>query len=126
MSAPAAPLGTLEVALAHAQRLLARDPAAAAEQAAEILKLHPDLPEALALSGLALGYLGKGEEAIAALRRAVHFKAELPDAWRALGDHYTALEMREAADEAFAQFIRHSTHDPRPVSYTHLRAHETP
>ena len=63
MSVPAVPLGTLEVALAHAQRLLARDPAAAAEQAAEILKVHPDLPEALALSGLALGYLGRGEEA---------------------------------------------------------------
>src|SRR6188768_562297 len=113
MSAPAAPLGTLEVALAHAQRLLARDPAAAAEQAAEILKVHPDLPEALALSGLALGHLGQGEEAISALRRAVHFKPELPDAWRALGDHYTALEMREAADEAFAQHLRYSTHDPK-------------
>jgi tetratricopeptide (TPR) repeat protein len=116
MSAPAAPLGTLEVALAHAQRLLARDPTAAAEQAAEILKVHPELPEALALSGLALGYLGKGEEAIAALRRAVHFKPALPDAWRALGDHYSALEMREAADEAFAQHLRHSTHDPKLMS----------
>jgi tetratricopeptide (TPR) repeat protein len=113
MSAPAAPLGTLEVALAHAQRLLARDPAAAAEQAAEILKVHPDLPEALALSGLALGHLGQGDDAILALRRAVHFKPELPDAWRALGDHYTALEMREAADEAFAQHLRYSTHDPK-------------
>ena len=35
MSAPAA-LGTLEVALANATRLLARDAAAAAEQAAEV------------------------------------------------------------------------------------------
>jgi predicted Zn-dependent protease len=75
--------------------------------------VHPDLPEALALSGLALGHLGQGEEAISALRRAVHFKPELPDAWRALGDHYTALEMREAADEAFAQHLRYSTHDPK-------------
>ena len=83
------PLGTFEVALRHAARLLERDAAAAAEQAAEILKVHPDQPDALALSGLALGRLGKGEEAIAALRRAVHFKPELPDAWRALGDHYT-------------------------------------
>ncbi len=111
---PAAePLGTLEVALRHAERLLARDPAAAAEQAAEILRLHPDHADALLLSGLALGRLGKGEEAIAALRRAVHFKPELFEAWRALGDHYSALEMREAADEAFAQHFRHSTKDPR-------------
>jgi tetratricopeptide (TPR) repeat protein len=116
MSAPAAPLGTLEVALAHAQRLLASDAAAAAEQAAEILKVHADLPEALALCGLALGHLGQGEEAIAALRRAVHLKPELPDAGRALGDHYSALDMREAADEAFAQHLRHSTHDPKLMS----------
>jgi len=107
------PLGTLEVALRHAARLLEGDPAAAAEQAAEILKVHPDQPDALAFSGLALGRLGKGEESILALRRAVHFKPALPDAWRALGDHYSALEMRDAADEAFAQHLRHSTHDPK-------------
>ena len=110
------PLGTLEVALAHARRLLEREPALAAEQAAEILKIHADQPEALLLSGLALGRIGQGEEAIAALRRAVHFKPELPEAWRALGDHYTALEMRAAADEAFAQHLRHSTHDPKLMS----------
>jgi len=110
------PLGTLEVALRHAARLLEDNAAAAAEQAAEILKVHPDQPDALALLGLALGRLGRGEEAILALRRAVHFKPELPDAWRALGDHYSALDMREAADEAFAQHLRHSTHDPRLMS----------
>jgi tetratricopeptide (TPR) repeat protein len=113
VNSSAEPLGTLEIALRHAARLLEREPAAAAEQAGEILKVHPDQPEALALSGLALGRLGKGEEAIAALRRAVHFKPELDEAWRALGDHYSALEMREAADEAFAQHLRHSIRDPR-------------
>ncbi len=110
------PLGTLDVALAHARRLLEREPALAAEQAAEILKVHPDNPEALLLSGLALGRTGQGEEAIAALRRAVHFRPELPEGWRALGDHYTVLGMREAADEAFAQHLRHSTHDPKLMS----------
>jgi len=105
--------GTLEVALAHAMRLLDTDARAAAEQAAEILKMIPDQPNALALRGLAFGRLGRGEEAIEALRRAVHLKPALPDAWRALGDHYTALEMREAADGAYAQAIRHSTHDPK-------------
>jgi tetratricopeptide (TPR) repeat protein len=109
----AEPLGTLQVALTHAARLLDRDPAAAQEQAAEILKVHPDQPNALALSGLALGRMGQGDAAIEALRRAVHLKPGLPDAWRALGDHYTAIEMRAAADEAYAQSIRHSTHDPR-------------
>jgi len=107
------PTGTLEVALAHAARLLDSDARAAAEQAEEILKTVPDQPNALALKGLALGRLKQGDEAIELLRRAVHLKPALPDAWRALGDHYTALEMREAADGAYAQSIRHSTHDPR-------------
>jgi len=110
------PLGTVEVALAHAARLLDRDPASAAEQAAEILKVMPDQPDALALSGLALGRLGQGDDAIAALRRAVHLKPELPEAWRALGDHYSALQMRDAADAAFAQQIRYSTRDPKLMS----------
>ena len=105
--------GTLDTALAHAARLLGAAPAAAAEQADEILKVVPDQPNALALLGMALGRLGRGEDAIAMLKRAVHLKPALPDAWRALGDHYTALEMREAADGAYAQSIRYSTRDPR-------------
>jgi tetratricopeptide (TPR) repeat protein len=106
-------LGTARFALANAARLLDRDAAAAAEQAEEILKVVPDQPEALTLLGLALGRLGKGEAAIETLRRSVHLKPEQPDAWRALGDHYSALEMLDAADEAFAQHIRHSTRDPK-------------
>jgi tetratricopeptide (TPR) repeat protein len=110
---PAEPTGTLAVALAHATRLLQTDAQAALEQAGEILKVVPDQPQALALEGLALGRLGRGDEAIERLRRAVQLKPALPEAWRALGDHYTALEMRDAADGAYAQSIRHSTHDPR-------------
>jgi tetratricopeptide (TPR) repeat protein len=110
---PAGPLGTLELALAQALRLLDRDAHLAAEQVEEILKVIPDQPDALALKGLAFGRIGKGDDAIQALRRAVHFKPELPDAWRALADHYNALEMREAADEAFAQHLRYSTSDPK-------------
>jgi tetratricopeptide (TPR) repeat protein len=109
----AEPTGTLDSALTHATRLLNTAPAAAAEQAAEILKVIPDQPNALALHGLALGRMGRGEEAIAALKRAVFLMPALPDAWRALGDHYTALEMPEAADGAYAQSIRHSTRDPK-------------
>jgi tetratricopeptide (TPR) repeat protein len=113
VSATGEPLGTLAFALSHATQLLEKDPATAAEQAAEILKAFPDQPQALALSGLALGKVGQGEAAIEALRRAVQLKPDLPDAWRALGDHYSALEMRDAADAAFAQHIRYSTRDPK-------------
>jgi tetratricopeptide (TPR) repeat protein len=107
------PTGSLEVALLHATRLLRSDARAALAQADEILEVVPDQPEALALKGLALGRLGQGEAALEVLRRAVQLKPELPDAWRALADHYSALEMREAADEAFAQHFRHSTRDPK-------------
>jgi Flp pilus assembly protein TadD len=113
LNTPGEPLGTVELALLHATRLLEREPALAAEQANEILKLVPDQAQALALSGLALGRLGKGEESIDALRRAVHLKPDMPEAWRALADHYSALEMRDAADAAYAEAIRHSTRDPR-------------
>jgi tetratricopeptide (TPR) repeat protein len=113
VASDAHPVGTVELALTHAGRLLARDPAAAAEQAAEILAVAPDHARALALRGLALGRLGQGEAAIEALRRALHLDPAQPDAWRALGDHYCALEMREAADEAYAQGVRHATRDPK-------------
>jgi predicted Zn-dependent protease len=107
------PTGTLEVALAHAARLLERDARAALNQADEILKVMADQPDALALRGLALGRLGDGDAALEVLRRAVHLKPELPDAWLALADHYSALDMRDAADEAYAQHFRHSTRDPK-------------
>jgi tetratricopeptide (TPR) repeat protein len=110
------PVGTLGQALENASRLLARDPAAAAEQAAEILKVVRDQPNALAIFGLALGRMGQGDAAIASLRRAVGLMPQQPEAWRALGDHYSAIEMREAADEAYAQSVRYSTRDPHLMS----------
>ena len=145
MSAPAT--GTLEQALAHAERLLDRYPGLAGEQASEILKAIPGHPAALRLLaaalaaqgdntgavqllspladsqprwaavhldlGLTLGRLGRGQEAMAALRRAVELKPDLPQAWRALGDHLTAAGELEAADAAYAEHVRHATADPR-------------
>ena len=65
MESPAEPLGTLEVALLHARRLLEREPAAAAEQANEILKVFPDQPNALAISGLVSGLCRLSQYSIA-------------------------------------------------------------
>ena len=147
MSATPEPVGTLEVALAHARRLLQQDPSAAAEQATEILKAVPGQPMAqlllgvarrssgavadaiqilTALSkqqpqwaavhfelGLAFGANRQGDEAVAALRRAVALKADFPDAWRTLADHLSAAGDAEGADRAYAQHIRYSTRDPR-------------
>lgn len=139
--------GTLEQALAHAARLLERDPALAVEQLDEILQVAAGHPAALQLLaaarslqgdvqgaldiliplaqaqpnwamihfelGLALGRRGRGQEAIQALRRAVALKPDLPQAWRALGDHLMAAGEQEAADAAYASHVRYSTHDPR-------------
>ena len=63
--------------------------------------------------GLALGRVGRGQEAIGALRRAVALKNDLPQAWRTLGDHLMAAGEAEAADDAYAQHVRHATADPR-------------
>ena len=143
----AAATGTPEQALAHAARLLERDPALAAEQLDEILQVAPghpqalqllaaarsrqdDLPGALAILvplartqpnaaaihfdlGLALDRSGRGPDAIAALRRAVALKPDLPQAWRVLGDCLTAAGEREAADAAYVSHVRHSTRDPQ-------------
>jgi predicted Zn-dependent protease len=147
MSSASGPVGTVEVALGHAARLLATDPAVAAEQAAEILKVVPDQPQAMLLLGVArrksgdthsasevlrsltskqphwaaahyelgitLGAERKGDAAVGALRRAVQLKPDMGDAWRALGDHLTAIGDAQGADAAYAQHIRFSSQNPR-------------
>jgi hypothetical protein len=47
------PTGSLDVALAHASRLLATDPALAAEQASEILRVVAHHPQAMLVLGAA-------------------------------------------------------------------------
>jgi predicted Zn-dependent protease len=140
-------VGTVEIALNHTARLLATDPATAAEQATEILRVVPEHPHAMLLLGiarrrmgevpaavevlsalvvkqpnsavanfelgLALGADHKGDAAVNALRRALELKPEMGDAWRALGDHLTAIGDSQGADEAYARHIKYSTRDPR-------------
>ncbi len=147
MSGQPQPLGSLEVALSHASRLLPVQPTLAAEQATEILKVVPGHPVAMLLLavarracgdataaleglqqlciqqprwaaaqyelGVTLGSLGQGEAAIAALRRAVALNADMPDAWRTLGDHLTAIGDAAGADAAYAHHIKAATKDPR-------------
>ena len=142
----AEPTTSLEVALAHTQRLLASDPALAEAQAHEILRNVPGEPVAqrlLAASrslrgdadgalailqplaaahpqwarvhldlGLALGAARRGAEALAALQRAVTLQPRLPGAWRAIGDHLTAVGDTAGADAAYAEHLRQSPGDP--------------
>jgi predicted Zn-dependent protease len=64
-------------------------------------------------AGLVLGQLGRGDEAIAALRRAVALKPDHPEAWRLLADHLMAGGETQEADSAYARHIKASTRDPR-------------
>jgi len=113
LSTRAEPVGTLEVALAHASRLLAAKPAVAAEQACEILKVVPRQPQAFLILGLARAMTGDADGSIDALTRAVSLRPDLPDAWIALADQLRARGDAEAADRAYAHYIKAATRDPR-------------
>ncbi len=72
MNSVSEPVGTLEVALGHAARLLERDPRLAVEQADEILKAVPGHPHARLILGAAhrrLGNTGAALEVLAPLAR---------------------------------------------------------
>jgi tetratricopeptide (TPR) repeat protein len=112
VSATTDPTGTLDVAMRHASRLLAAQPALAAEQAREILKVVPDHAPAAYLLASALARAGRGDEAIAALRRTVELKPDHPEAWRALADHLHAIGDTDGADAAYARHIQNSTRNP--------------
>ena len=66
-SGVAAPVGSIDVALAHATRLLERDPRLAAEQASEILRIFPGEPNATLILGIAERAGGNRDGALAAL-----------------------------------------------------------
>jgi predicted Zn-dependent protease len=112
MSATADPTGTLDVAMKRAAQLLAVQPALAVEQAREILKAVPNHAPAAFLLANALGRTGRGDEAIAALRRTVELNPGHPEAWRVLADHLHAVGDTEGADAAYARHIQCSTRNP--------------
>jgi tetratricopeptide (TPR) repeat protein len=144
-SSPQPNTADLKTALAHAERLLNRDPRLAGQQAEEVLKVHPgsepaqrilaaacrlqgDAARSLALLeplawrnpdspgflfeyGQSLGAMGRGVEAITALRRAVQLEPGHAAAWRALGDQLAVAGdeagSRDAYEKHFATSIRH-------------------
>jgi len=147
MNSVTEPSGTLETALSRTKQLLESNPALAAEQAGEILKVVPDHPMATLLLavaqrmmgdiapaltlleglaakqpnwaaahyelGIVLGEAQQRDAALAAFRRAVALKPDMPDAWREIGDQLTFRGDREGADAAYARHIKASTKDPR-------------
>jgi tetratricopeptide (TPR) repeat protein len=81
MTATPEPTGNLQTALAQATRLLEVDPALAAEQALEILKVLPDHPAAVALLAAARRRAGEPLAAIALLEPLLRTQAAGAAAW---------------------------------------------
>ena len=88
-----------------------------AEGATRILEpLAQEQPRSPAVQlelGIALGRGGRGDDAVAALRRALALKPELPRAWLALGDHLSAVGDDAGAQHAYSEHLVHSVRDPR-------------
>jgi tetratricopeptide (TPR) repeat protein len=79
------PTGTLEVAVAHAMRLLTTRPQLAAEQAAEILKAVPGHPPALLIQGAAARASGDVTRALEILDGITRQRPQWSPAWYELG-----------------------------------------
>ncbi len=119
--------GTLAQALDHARRLLGRDPAMAAQQASEILRVVPGSVAAHRLLGTALGLQGRHREAITALARATTLDAGDAEAWRQLAGQLTAIGDREGAARATAGELQASTRNPALIrAALALRANDLP
>jgi tetratricopeptide (TPR) repeat protein len=100
-----------QLILAASLRLTGR-PAEALDLLDRLTQTQPQAPLVHYEHGLALGRLGRGEAAVAALRRAVALQPTLARAWLALADHLRAIGDTEGADAAQLAHVRHSVRDP--------------
>jgi tetratricopeptide (TPR) repeat protein len=107
---PEQPVATLLLGVAQRRN---GSPALAEQTLAALSEKHSAWAIAHYELALALAELRRGDAAVAELRRAVSLKPDMPDAWRALGDHLTGAGDVAGADAAYAQHIRFSTRDPR-------------
>jgi tetratricopeptide (TPR) repeat protein len=112
MSNSSDPTGSLAQALAHTERLMARDPALAAEQATEILKAVPNQRDALLMLGRAQGMMGKPAAGAATLRRLTGANASDAAAWRALAELLTVAGDAKSADAAHLSAVTAAIADP--------------
>jgi tetratricopeptide (TPR) repeat protein len=108
-----APNHPLAMLLLGTARRLSGDAAGALLVLEPLAATQPNWAAAHYERGLALGDTEQPEAALAALRRAVALKPNLPDAWRAIADHLILAGNTQGADAAYAQHIQASTQDPR-------------
>jgi tetratricopeptide (TPR) repeat protein len=123
MSAPVEPAGTVEMALTHAARLLESQPAAAAEQAGEILRVVPNHPIAQLILGAARRALGDIDGALAVLEPLAKSQ---PLAAAAHYEHGVALGAKGQGERAILALRRAVTLKPdMPAAWRALGDHLT-
>jgi predicted Zn-dependent protease len=121
LSTAAEPVGTLETALAHATRLLERQPALAAQQATEILMAVPGHPHARLLLGTAQRLNG---DSITAVETLAGLAAEQPNSAATHIEFGIALGQVGRAAEAVAALKRAVQLSPdRPDAWRQLADH---
>ena len=104
LSSTAEPVGTIDVALGHATRLMQSNPVLAAEQASEILKVAPGHPPATLLLATAQRLSGKTDDALRVLEQLTRAQPN----WAAA--HYElALAQISAGKPAVAALRRAAT-----------------
>jgi tetratricopeptide (TPR) repeat protein len=97
--------------LASARRL-SGDPQAALEILEPLLNAQHKWAAAYFEYGASLGMLGRGDEAIKALLKAVQYQPEHPEAWRVLADHLLAIGDTKGGDLAYTRHVQCSARDP--------------
>jgi tetratricopeptide (TPR) repeat protein len=105
MSTTAAEGGTLQQALGLAARAVLREPAIAAAQAREVLKVAPGHPQAQFLLAAALRRLGDLAAARAILAPLTRAQARSPQVWYELGLTELGLNELRAGEKALRQAV---------------------
>lgn len=106
---PDYPPAALLLATSHR---LSGDPARALQLLQPLIRVQVKWAAAFYEFGLSLAAVGRGEDAILALRKTVKLKPEHPEAWRVLADHLLATGETEAGDAAYTRHIQCSTRNP--------------
>ena len=107
---PGHPHARLLLGIAHR---LGGDPPMALAALEPLAREQPNSAATWYELGVALGEARRVPEAVAALRRALQLKPDVPDAWRLLADYLDVIDDAAAADQARAQFIKTANRDPR-------------
>ncbi|HEU4652798.1 MAG TPA: tetratricopeptide repeat protein, partial [Steroidobacteraceae bacterium] len=106
MNVAAGPLGTIDVAIKHATRLLDQDPQAAAEQAREIVKAAPHHAMGEFILAAAERRMGQNESAIQRLQKLIEKHPIWPSAHVELGLARIATDQRRQAVESFRAALK--------------------